>query len=150
MVWKPRVTVGIICERNKRFLMVEECIHGETRFNQPAGHLEDQESLIDAAMRECMEETACQFDPQALVGLYRWRNNDQGETFLRATFCGDCGKRKTGQALDADIVATHWLSTEAIRTLDGRRQLRSPLILRSIDDYLAGRRYSLDLLIDVS
>jgi len=69
MIWKPRVTVAVVAERHKRFLMVEEDVRGAVRFNQPAGHLEDNESLLDAAVRECLEETAWQFQPEALIGI---------------------------------------------------------------------------------
>ena len=90
MSWKPRVTVAVIAEQRGRFLMVEEHADGQIRFNQPAGHLEDRESLVDAVVRECLEETAWHFEPQALVGIYRWRNPDSDATFLRATFSGRC------------------------------------------------------------
>jgi 8-oxo-dGTP pyrophosphatase MutT (NUDIX family) len=147
MVWKPRVTVAVVAEQDGRYLMVEEDIDGDMRFNQPAGHLEDGESLLDAAVRECLEETAWEFEPQALVGLYRWRNAHDGDTYLRATFAGRCTIHRPELALDAGIVAAHWLTPEEIR--ERERQLRSPLVLRSIDDYLLGRRYPLDLLVDL-
>ncbi|HHJ13895.1 MAG TPA: NUDIX hydrolase [Gammaproteobacteria bacterium] len=147
MVWKPRSTVAVICERDGRFLMVEEDVHGEIRFNQPAGHLEDGESLVQAAIRECLEETAWHFEPAALVGLYRWRNPASGDTYLRATFCGACRSHETERPLDQGIIAARWLDRDEILALGPR--LRSPLVLRSIDDYLAGRRYPLELLVDV-
>lgn len=127
--------------------MVEEHIDGAIRYNQPAGHLEDGESLVDAAVRECREETACDFSPSALVGIYRWRHDASGDTFLRATFCGPCSDPREERELDRDIVATHWLEPDDIRARE--RQLRSPLVLRSIDDYLAGRRYPLELLVEL-
>ena len=127
--------------------MVEEKVHGKTRFNQPAGHLEDRESLIEAAERECLEETACTFSPRALVGLYRWRNAENGDTFLRTTFCGECSAPEAGRALDNDIIAAHWMTLDDIRTHEAA--LRSPLVLRSLEDYLAGKRYPLELLVDV-
>lgn len=127
--------------------MVEEKVHGETRFNQPAGHLEDRENLVEAAKRECLEETACQFRPEALVGLYRWRNETSGDTFLRTTFCGECSAPEAGRALDNDIIATHWMTLDDIRAHEAA--LRSPLVLRSLEDYNAGKRYPLELLVDV-
>ena len=146
MVWKPRVTVAVIAEQQQRFLMVEEDIQGMLRFNQPAGHLEDRESLLDAVVRECLEETAWHFQPQALVGIYRWRNSRNDATYLRVTFCGHCVSETHG-ALDQDIVAAHWLTLDEIQSLSG--QLRSPLVLRSIRDYLHGKRYPLDVLVDL-
>jgi len=127
--------------------MVEERVHGQIRFNQPAGHLEDGEGLIDAAIRECREETAWVFEPQALVGLYRWRNDASNDTFLRATFCGDCTWHHRAQPLDDGIIAVHWMGLDEIhaRTAD----LRSPLVLRSLEDYTAGKHYPLELLVDV-
>jgi len=147
MVWKPRVTVAVVAERHNRFLMVEEDIRGEVRFNQPAGHLEDDESLIDAAVRECLEETAWQFQPEALVGVYRWRNAASQDTFLRVTFCGTCRNEDSQRPLDTGIIATHWLTLDDIRSRTG--QLRSPMVIQSIDDYLEGKRYPLELLTDM-
>jgi 8-oxo-dGTP pyrophosphatase MutT (NUDIX family) len=147
MVWKPRVTVAVVTERQGRFLMVEENVGGLPRFNQPAGHLEDRESLLEAAVRECLEETAWHFQPQALVGVYRWRNDQNSDTYLRVTFCGQCLPAQSGRMLDEDIIAAHWLTLEEIRSRSD--QLRSPLVLRSIDDYLQHKRYPLELLVDL-
>jgi len=147
MVWKPRVTVAIVTEQNGRFLVVEENVPDGIRFNQPAGHLEDNECLAAAAVRECREETAWRFEPEALVGIYRWRNARNGDTFLRATFCGTCDDHRPDQGLDPDIVATHWLTFEQIRQREA--QLRSPLVIRSFNDYRQGKRYPLDLLVDL-
>jgi len=127
--------------------MVEEKVHGEIQFNQPAGHLEDNESLTHAAIRECREETACAFQPRALVGFYRWRNTRTIDTYLRVTFCGDCSDPDTEQTLDDGIIAAHWMTLEEIRSHEAK--LRSPLVLRSLEDYLAGNRYPLELLVDV-
>ncbi len=148
MVWKPRVTVAVIAEKNGRFLTVEEHIQGEQRFNQPAGHLEDNESLIDAAVRECMEETAWQFQPEALIGIYRWRHPASKNTYLRATFSGQCIQHYPENSLDTDITAAHWLTLSEIQ--ERRALLRSPLVLRSLQDYLAGKRYPLELLVDIN
>ncbi|GMQ89395.1 MAG: NUDIX hydrolase [Gammaproteobacteria bacterium] len=147
MIWKPRVTVAVVAERHQRFLMVEENIRGTVRFNQPAGHLEDDESLIDAAVRECLEETAWQFQPEALVGIYRWRNTAKNDTFLRATFCGTCTNEDTQRPLDTGILATHWLTLEEIRSRSDL--LRSPMVIKSIEHYLEGKRYPLELLTDL-
>lgn len=147
MVWKPRVTVAVVAEQDGRYLMVEENIDGQIRFNQPAGHLEDNESLLDAAVRECLEETAWQFEPQALVGIYRWRSTGPGDTYLRVTFAGRCTHHRAELALDTGIIAAHWLTIEDIRQREP--QLRSPLVLASVADYLQGKRYPLDLLVDI-
>ena len=146
MVWKPRVTVAVVAEIEQRFLMVEENVQGAVRFNQPAGHLEDKESLLDAVIRECLEETAWHFQPEALLGIYRWRNNSNGDTYLRVAFCGRCRSMQKHRTLDADIVAAHWLTLDEIQSLAD--QLRSPLVLRSIHDYLRGKRYPLEVLVD--
>ena len=127
--------------------MVEENVHGQVCFNQPAGHLEDREGLVEAAIRECLEETAWHFQPTALVGIYRWRNPAKNDTYLRATFCGECTDEDTQRRLDTDIIAAHWLTLDDIRSRG--ELLRSPLVLKSIDDYLAGRRYPLELLTDL-
>jgi len=148
MVWKPRVTVAIIAETDGQFLMVEEQVNGENRFNQPAGHLEDGESLVDAAIRECLEETAWEFRPDALVGIYRWRHPASQDTYLRATFCGQCIRHHADRTLDPDITAAHWMTLDAIR--ERQALLRSPLVMRSLEDYLDGKRYPVELLVDIS
>ena len=147
MRWKPGVTVAVIAEQRGRFLMVEEHADGRIRFNQPAGHLEDGESLLAAVRREVLEETAWQFEPQALVGIYRWRHPQNGKTFLRFTFAGTLLVHESGRSLDPDIEQVVWLSSAEIRARTG--SLRSPLVLRSIDDYLAGRSWPLDILADL-
>lgn len=147
MIWKPRATVAVICEKNGHFLMVEEKVHGRICFNQPAGHLEDNESLVEAAVRECREETAYTFSPRALIGLYRWRNTEKNDTYLRATFYGEYSGPEAGQALDNDIIAAHWMTFDEIRA--HKAALRSPLVLRSLEDFLSGKRYPLELLVDV-
>ncbi len=147
MVWKPRVTVAVIAEQNDRYLMVEENIAGRRVFNQPAGHLESGESLVAAAIRECREETAWRFQPQALVGLYRWYSERNQDTYLRATFAGQCLAHLPDSPLDTEIVAAHWLSLEEIRARGS--QLRSPLVMQSLNDYRQGKRYPLDLLVDI-
>lgn len=147
MIWKPHVTVAALARHQDRFLLVEERVDGRIRFNQPAGHLEDGESLLQAVVRECREETAWLFRPQGLLGVYRWRNPVNGCTFVRFTFIGDCTDHRPDQALDAGILATHWLTAGEIRERAGR--LRSPLVLRAVQDALDGRRYPVELLVDV-
>ena len=147
MVWKPRVTVAALAEQDGRYLLVEETIAGRKVFNQPAGHLEDGESLVEAAVRECREETAWQFEPDAVVGVYRWRSRRKQDTYLRVTFAGRCTAQLPDAPLDTDIVAAHWLTLDEIHARQS--QLRSPLVMQSLNDYLLGRRYPLELLVDI-
>jgi len=135
-----------VAEENGRFLVVEEMDGGRKVLNQPAGHLEAGESLLDAAVREVREETTRLFTPEALVGLYRWVHPNKELTFLRASFCGRVGEL-TDTERDPDIIATHWMSRDELAARS--ESLRSPLVLRGIDDYLAGRRYPLSLLSDI-
>ncbi len=148
MLWKPHATVAAIVERNNKFLMVEERIQGKRVFNQPAGHLEPDETLIDAVIRETREETAWQFIPQAVIGLYLWKHPDNGETFLRVAVCGDCINHDAEQALDEGIIRAVWKSREEL--VQDSHKLRSPMIINCIDDYLTGKRYPLDMLITVT
>ena len=142
MHWNPDVTVAAIVVRDGRFLMVEERIKGSLVLNQPAGHLEKGETLIDAVIRETREETAWRFAPDALVGTYLWRNADTDRTFLRFAFCGSVDDHRAAQALDSGIVRAVWMSHEQLLAQPGR--LRSPLVLRCLDDFLAGIRRPLD------
>jgi 8-oxo-dGTP pyrophosphatase MutT (NUDIX family) len=140
--WNPEVTVAAIVERDRRFLMVEERIGGRLVFNQPAGHLEDRETLIEAVIRETREETAWRLKPQALVGTYLWRNPDNDRSFLRFAFCGTVDDHAPGQPLDTGIVRALWLTHDQLLAQPGK--LRSPLVLRCLDDYLKGARQPLD------
>jgi ADP-ribose pyrophosphatase YjhB (NUDIX family) len=147
IIWKPHVTVAAVAEHGGRFLLVEEQIDGKALLNQPAGHLEEGENLLAAVIRETLEETAWHFQPTALVGLYRWQQPDKGSTFLRATFSGRCTRHDPERRLDADIRRVHWLSPQEIRQQSA--SLRSPMVLRSVEDYLAGHAYPLALINDV-
>ena len=141
-IWKPSTTVAAVVERDGRFLFVEERIRGQLVLNQPAGHLDPGESLIAACRREVLEETAHRFEPTALVGIYRWHYAAADVTFLRFCFRG----RTEGVAdrpLDKEIVGLHWLTREEI--VARRNAHRSPLVQRCVDDYLAGRRFPLDV-----
>ncbi|MEO8314862.1 MAG: NUDIX hydrolase [Pseudomonadota bacterium] len=142
MTWRPDLTVAAIVQREDgRFLIVEERIGAAIVFNQPAGHVEDGESIPDAAIRETLEETAWHFVPQHLVGLYLWRNPLNGRSILRVAFCGEARAHETSRQLDRGILAAHWMTREALAAQPAR--LRSPLVLQCIDDYLAGRRFDL-------
>ncbi len=144
MVWKPHVTVAAVIEQDQRFLVVEEQTPNGLAFNQPAGHLENNESLIDAVKREVLEETAWQFEPQALVAVQLWRKNPEFPSFMRFVFTGSVSSHNPLQTLDDGIVATHWLSRDDLAA--NPQRLRSPLVLKSIDEYLKGQRYPLSLL----
>ncbi|MDT8281481.1 MAG: NUDIX hydrolase [Gammaproteobacteria bacterium] len=147
MIWKPHATVAAIIERDDKFLMVEELIKGEHVLNQPAGHLDPDESLIDAVIRETQEETAWQFIPEAVTGIYLWKNpesNNDEDTFLRIAVCGSCINHAPEQPLDDGVINAVWKSRDELR--DRTIKLRSPMVISCIDDYLAGKRYPLDLL----
>ena len=139
------VTVAAVIQREGRFLMVEEEADGGLRINQPAGHLEPGESLADGAVRETLEETAYRFVPRALLGVYRWRH-PKGLTYIRFAFAGEADGPEPGRELDQGIVRAVWLSAEELRADSARH--RSPLVQRCVDDYLAGRRYPLELIAD--
>jgi len=147
MIWKPHATVAAIIERDGKFLMVEELIHGERQFNQPAGHLDPDESLIDAVIRETQEESAWQFIPEAVTGIYLWKHPGNGETFLRVAVCGSCENHDPEQELDKGIIHAVWKSRDEL--MQPSCKLRSPMVINCIDDYLAGKRYPLDMLITV-
>ena len=144
MTWKPHVTVAAIIEQEHRFLLVEEQTTNGIAFNQPAGHLEPGESLIDAVQREVNEETAWQFTPKYITAIQLWRKNPDTPSFLRICFVGTCHNFQVNQALDEDIIATHWLTRDEI--VAKRNQLRSPLVLTTIDQYLQGAHHPLSLL----
>lgn len=143
MTWKPNVTVAAIIEQDGKFLLVEEHTSQGLKFNQPAGHLEANESLLAAVVREAREESAYDFEPQHLVGVYRWHADTSGTTYLRFAYSGKILAHHAGQALDAGIVRAVWMTLEEIRASVSRH--RSPLILQCVEDYLAGKRYPLEL-----
>ena len=142
-VWRPSVTVAAVIERDGRFLLVEEIANGKRVLNQPAGHLDPGESLQVAVAREVLEETAHRFEPTSLVGIYRWVYEPEDVTFLRFCFSGEVGEKQS-RALDKEIVALHWLSHSEIRKEAAKH--RSPLVQQCVDDYLAGKRFPLELL----
>jgi len=147
-IWKPHATVAAIIERDNRFLIVEEISSGETVYNQPAGHLDPHESLLEAAIRETREETGWQFKPEYISGIYRWEHPITRDCFLRVAFVGSCDQHDKEQPLDDGIIQALWLSRDEL--VAKAQQLRSPLVLRCIDDYLDGKKYPLDLLTDIA
>jgi 8-oxo-dGTP pyrophosphatase MutT (NUDIX family) len=144
MIWKPNVTVAAVIERDGKFLLVEEETSQGLRLNQPAGHLEAAESLLSAVSREVLEESAYHFVPQHLLGIYRWHSSESGTTYLRFAFTGALTGHDPDRPLDNGILQALWLSPDEIRATQKRH--RSPLILRCVEDYLAGKRYPLELL----
>ena len=148
--WKPSVTVAAIIEQNGKFLLVEEHTPEGLRLNNPAGHLDPGESLVDGCVRETLEETTYAFRPTALVGVYMSRIQPLGNkakaeavTYLRFAFCGELGEVQVGRQLDTGIVRTLWMTPGEIRASAGRH--RSPLLVRCMEDHLAGQRYPLGL-----
>jgi 8-oxo-dGTP pyrophosphatase MutT (NUDIX family) len=134
MPLKPDVTVAAVTEEGGRFLVVEERINHRLVFNQPAGHVEIGETLLEAVIREVREETAWLFEPVAMLSAYLWRNPANGRSTLRFAFTGTVSDHRASQPLDRGIVTTHWLTREELTQRETR--LRSPLVLRCVDDYL--------------
>ncbi|HID48410.1 MAG TPA: NUDIX hydrolase [Chromatiales bacterium] len=137
------VTVAAVIERDGRFLLVEENVNGRRVLNQPAGHVEPDESFVEAVIRETLEETACHFQPESAMGVYRWQIPGTDQIYLRHGFCGRITGHEPDRPLDAAILRTVWLNREQLQQQTDR--LRSPLVLACIDDYLAGHRYPLAL-----
>lgn len=144
MTFKPDITVAGVIERDGLFLLVEEHIGPRLVLNQPAGHLEDGESLVEAVIRETLEESAWHFAPNSLVGVYLWKQPDNGKSFLRVAIAGSVTHHEPQRRLDRGIERALWLTRDQVVAKSAR--LRSPLVLRCIDDYLGGARHSLDVL----
>jgi len=144
--WKPSVTVAAVIEEGGRFLLVEEETPEGLMLNNPAGHLDEGESPLEAVVREALEETARDFVPEALLGVYlaRFQRPSRAEdvTYLRVAFTGRVGEAIAGRALDKGIVRTLWMTIDELRASTDRQ--RSPLVLRCVEDHLAGRRLPLD------
>jgi ADP-ribose pyrophosphatase YjhB (NUDIX family) len=147
-IWRPSVTVAAVIERDGRFLLVEEEADGRIVLNQPAGHLDAGESLAAACARETLEETAHRFEPETLVGIYRWVHAVDGAaadvTYFRFAFAGRIEGVEEGRTLDKEIIRLHWLTPTEIRARSD--QHRTPLLQQCVDDYLAGRRFPLEVL----
>ena len=145
-VWRPHVTVAAVIEREGRFLFVEEETEFGVRLNQPAGHWEPGESLVDAVVRETLEESRLRFAPNAVVGVYHWTRPDGALTYLRFAFSGKVTGEEPDRALDAGILRTLWLLPEEVEAAGREGRLRSPMVLACVRDWREGRRYSLDLI----
>jgi len=144
--WTPHVTVAAIVNNRDKFLLVKEKPEGQIVYNQPAGHLEDNESLVDAVKREVFEETGVTFNPTALVGIYRWRHPVKQFTYLRFAFTGDVASTML-KPNDNDIIEALWLNQSEVEQLID--QHRSPQVLAGIRDYQKGIRYNLNILQDI-
>jgi len=143
MRWQPNVTVAAVIERDDKFLLVEENINNVLQLNQPAGHWEYGETLVEAVIRETLEETAWHFTPSHLIGIYHWQHPSiENTTFLRFTFTGELLKQAKQQILDAGIERTVWMNLQEIKNSVTRH--RSPQLLLCVEDYLEGKRYPLD------
>ncbi|WP_404362036.1 NUDIX hydrolase [Marinobacter sp.] len=146
MTWTPHVTAAVVIEDGQgRFLLVEEVSGGKVVLNQPAGHVEEGESILTAACRETLEETGWRVDLDYLLGVYTFVAPANGVTYYRFCFAARALEKLTDQ-LDTEIITTHWLTPEEVR--DRRDSLRSPLVLECIEDYRKGRRYPLDVLVE--
>jgi 8-oxo-dGTP pyrophosphatase MutT (NUDIX family) len=143
-IWRPHVTVACVVARGERYLMVEEEVAGRLVYNQPAGHLDDHESLAQAALRETLEETGWTVELQHLIGVHQWRSTEHGDAVVRFSFAARAISHDPGRPLDSDIRRALWLTREEIATLGER--LRSPMILQSIDLWLGGQRLPLETL----
>lgn len=145
--WKPHTTVAAIVERDGRYLLVEENTPDGLLLNNPAGHLDPGESIVDGVIREAREETTRDFQPTELVGIYLVPPPDGDPaaiTWLRFAFAGTISEEVSGRMLDDGIVRTLWMTIEEIRA--SRDRHRSPVLLQCVEDHHAGRRFPLDVL----
>ena len=146
-LWKPNTVVATIVERDGRFLFVEEEADGRAVFNQPAGHLDDGETLLDAAKRETLEESAWHVEPTDLVGIYLVAPPGTTITYLRFCFRARALSHDATRKLDKEIIRAVWLTREELVAEQARH--RSPLVLRCVDDAIAGHRYPLSMIHDL-
>ncbi len=144
MIFKPHTTVATIVEENGKLLFIEEQVRGERVINQPSGHIEANETLQDAALRETLEETGCQVTLKRLVGIYQWHDRVSDKAFLRFTFSASLDNHDPDATLDQGIERIRWLTLEAFHAQS--LPLRSPVITRSLEDYHAGPGVDLNLL----
>tara|TARA_R110001592_G_C12925280_1_gene728908 strand:+ start:373 stop:825 length:453 start_codon:yes stop_codon:yes gene_type:complete len=143
MVWTPHATVAAIVERNGRFLFVEEMSNGKIVFNQPAGHVDENESLQDATIRETLEESGWNVKPTKIVGIYTYTAPSNDVTYYRFCYVCEALSEVPNAKLDSDILAAHWFTLDEVKAKQD--QLRGPLVMKCLEDYLAGKSYPLDL-----
>ena len=141
--WQPDVTVATVVVRDGCLLCVEERANGYLVINQPAGHLEPDESLLEAAIRETREETGWNVRITHVVGAYQWKATETGRHYLRFAFAAEPLDEIPGAALDEGIVRTLWLTPQELQAEQARH--RSPLVWRTVADYLGGNRHPLSL-----
>lgn len=146
MQQRPHITVATVVERDGQFLMVREQSDGLIVYNQPAGHLEENETLIAAALRETLEETAWQVEIRHLLGIYQYTSPTNGICYVRHCFIADPIQQLRDHALDPDIIEAQWLSLDELES--HAAEMRSPLVLKAVTDYLSGQRFPLTLLAD--
>jgi len=146
-IWRPDVTVATIVPRDGKFLLVEEMVQGRLVLNQPAGHLESNESVHDAACRETLEETGWTIELTGFVAVYQWSNAAGNAHFVRFTFVGKPVTHDSARPLDSGIVRACWLSRDEIATRTA--ELRSPMVLRGVDDFMTGRHLPLDTVVAI-
>ena len=142
--WQPDVTVATVVVRDGRLLMVEERVRGERVLNQPAGHLEPDESLLEAALRETLEETSWEVTLTAFIGAYQWKAPADGRHFLRMAFAAEPLRHHPERPLDEGILQALWLTPAELQAQAPRH--RSPLVWRVAEDFLSGRRFPLQAL----
>ncbi len=144
MSWQPHITVATVVEDQGRFLLVEELAEGRHVFNQPAGHLEADESLLEAALRETLEETGWEVELTAVTGIYLYTAPSNGVTYQRVCFAARPLRHHPERPLDEGIIGPRWLTREELQAQP--EKWRSHLVARCIDDYLAGERFPLSLI----
>lgn len=142
MIWTPRATVATIVEQDGRFLFVDEVADGRRVLNQPAGHVDEREPILQAALRETIEETGWEVEITHLVGIYTYTNPEL-ITYYRFCYAARPLRQIPDAKLDHDIIGPVWLSLEELNAR--REQWRSPLVIKCVEDYIAGRRFPLDL-----
>lgn len=142
--WSPHVVVACVVERDGRFLLVEERINDELRMNQPAGHWEQGETLVAGAIREALEETGWDVEPTHVLGIYHYDPADLDYGFLRIAFVARALRERAGHPLDQGIERAVWLTRDEVAATVALH--RSPMVLRCVDDYLAGQRFPLSML----
>lgn len=142
--WQPHIVVAAVVEREGRFLIVEELIAGECRINQPAGHWERGETLIEGVRREALEETGWDIEPTGFLGVYTWQPDNLPYAFVRFAFVAEALRHHPERALDEGILRALWLTPDELRARS--EEHRGPAVLGCVEDYRAGRIHPLSLL----